>query len=92
MHVNHTADLVLEQLPSGAHAWLRPAAATQLDRYQRNPDRVVIVDQVDANRSPDDEEPRYWITDQGRRDLAMARAFGKGSTVAEARKGGEQPI
>jgi hypothetical protein len=36
MHANHTAtaDLVLEQLPSGDHAWLRPAAATQLDRYQ----------------------------------------------------------
>jgi hypothetical protein len=54
MHANHTAtaDLVLEQLPSGDHAWLRPAAATQLDRYRLNPDRVVIVDQA-----PDEPEP-----------------------------------
>jgi hypothetical protein len=148
MHANHTAtaDLVLEQLPSGDHAWLRPVAATELDRYRLNPDRVVIVDvvpdkpkfiaraecpqfvvqtqavylishaptadrvlqwftdpndidldvetldfgtvevlgQVDPNRSPDDEEPRYVLTEQGRRDLAMARAFDKGATVAAA--------
>jgi hypothetical protein len=46
MPTNNTADLVLEPLPNGEHAWLRP----------------------------DDDEPRYWITDQGRRALAAATA------------------
>jgi hypothetical protein len=147
MHANHTAtaDLVLEQLPSGDHAWLRPAAATQLDRYQLNPARVVIVDQAPVKPEPEPspraecpqfvvqtqtvylvshaptaaralqwfadksdieldvetldfgtvevlgqvrhhgepEDVRYWITEQGRRDLAMARACDKGLNVAD---------
>jgi hypothetical protein len=41
---------------------------------------------------PEPEDVRYVLTDQGRRALAMARAFDKGPTVAEAEKGGEQPI
>jgi hypothetical protein len=155
MHANHTAtaDLVLDRLPSGEHAWRRPAAATQLDRYRLNPDRVVITDPVPAQpeteRTPraecpqfavqtqtvylvshaptadrvlqwftdpndidldvetldfgtvevlgqvrpdgEPEDVRYWITEQGRRDLAVAAALDHGPTVAEARKGGKQP-
>jgi hypothetical protein len=147
MHANHTAtaDLVLERLPNGEHAYLRPIAATPVDRYRLDPARVVIADpvppkpkrtpraecpefvvqtqtvyrvshaptadrvlqwfadpndidldvetldfgtvevlgQVDPNRSPADEELRYVLTEQGRRDLAMARAFDKGMNVAD---------
>jgi len=42
----HASNQVLETLPNGEAAWLRP------------------------------EEPRYVLTDQGRRDLAMQRCFG----------------
>ena len=53
-------DLVLERLPSGELAWLRP-----------NPD--------------DDPDPRYVVTDAGRRALAMDALFGRPwPTVAEA--------
>jgi hypothetical protein len=147
MHANHTAiaDLVLERLPNGEHAYLRPPAIPQLDRYRLNHDRVVIVDpvpdkpkfipraecpqfvvqtqtvylvsgaptaaralqwfadkndidldvetldfgtvevlgQVRADGEPEDDEPRYWITDSGRRALATAAALDKGPTVAE---------
>jgi hypothetical protein len=67
MHANHTATagLVLEQLPSGDHAWLRPAPATQLDRYRLDPDRVVIVDQIPAKpepeRAPRAECPQFVV-------------------------------
>ena len=65
MHANHTAtvDLVLERLPCGDHAWLRPAAATQLDRYRLNPDRVVIADPVPAEPKfiPRDQLPRFVV-------------------------------
>src|SRR5712691_5907247 len=74
-----TNDLVLEPLPNGEHAWLRPAR--QLDRYQLNPERVVIVEQVEVADS--DDEPRYVLTDKGRRELAMAQLFDRGPTVAD---------
>jgi hypothetical protein len=146
MHPNPTAELVLEPLPNGQHAWLRPAVADQLDRYRLNPDRVVIVDQVESAAAPEpfiprdklpewvfetrthflvwaptaeralrwfvdesdidvdteiltfgqvdlvgqtvrsmeqEPEPRYVVTDQGRRDLAMSQLFDKGPTVAD---------
>lgn len=70
-----TDDLVLERLPNGEHAWLRPAPTDQLARYSLNPARVVIADT--------DEDPRYVLTDQGRRDLAMAHLFDRGPTVAD---------
>jgi hypothetical protein len=40
---------------------------------------------------PEPEDVRYVLTDQGRRDLAVAAALDHGPTVAEARKGGKQP-
>ena len=141
MHAKDTANntLVLEQLPNGESAWLRPIVTIGVDRYRLNPERVVIVDQVaepkftprdqlprfvvqtqtvyvvyaeTADRalrwfadqsdtdldvepfdfgqvevlgqlrpeSESDEDPRYWLTEQGRRALAMASLFG---TVAE---------
>lgn len=43
---------VLERLPSGEYAWLRPAT------------------------QPTNDEPRYVLTDQGRRDLRIAEALG----------------
>lgn len=46
-----SGDLVLERLPNGELAWLRPAP------------------------QPADEEPRYVLTDHGRRALAMAALF-----------------
>jgi len=55
-------DLVLERLPSGELAWLRPAT-----------DRVYTL------------PSRYWVTDLGRRALAMDALFGHPwPTVAEA--------
>src|ERR1700716_1944637 len=48
MHSNHTADLVLERLPNGEHALLRPES---------------------------EDDPLYVLTDQGRRDLALAQLF-----------------
>ena len=82
MHANHTAaDLVLEQLPSGEHAWLRPALSPTIERYQLDPERVVIVDQVEAKS--DDE--RYSLTVAGRRELAQERLFGLWPSVAAAR-------
>jgi hypothetical protein len=67
MHTNHTADLVLERLPNGEHAYLRPETAA-LDRYQLNPDRVVITDQVPAQpepeRTPRAECPQFVVQTQ----------------------------
>jgi hypothetical protein len=65
MHANHTAavaELVLEDYGAG-HAWLRPTQATPLDRYRLNPDRVVIVDLVDAEPTfiPRAELPRFVV-------------------------------
>ena len=51
------ADLVLERLPNGELAWLRP-------------------------ERPDDD-PRYVLTDLGRRALAMEHVFGSGPTISE---------
>jgi hypothetical protein len=50
----HAADLVLEPLPLGELAWLKPA----------------------------DDEPRYALTDAGRRDLRMAELFGASDAAA----------
>jgi hypothetical protein len=54
------SDLVLETLPSGEPAWLKPAPASPIDRY-RLTERVVIVDQV--------EDPRYVLTTEGRKAI-----------------------
>lgn len=75
MSSNANAEPQLERLPNGEHAYLRPETAP-LDRYRLNPDRVVIADD-------EPEDVRYVLTDQGRRDLAMARLFGPWPTVAE---------
>jgi hypothetical protein len=53
----HANALVLEPLPRGEFAWLKP----------------------------EDDEPRYVLTEQGHRALAMARLFDKGPTVAEVK-------
>jgi hypothetical protein len=50
------AELVLEPLPNGELAWLRPEL---------------------------DDDPRYALTDLGRRALAMEHLFGPGPTVSE---------
>ena len=55
--------LVLERLPSGEWAWLRPAPR----------ERSYVIPR------------RYWLTDRGRRALAMDALFGRPwPTVAEA--------
>lgn len=56
MSSNATADLVLERLPNGEHAYLRPEASP-LDRYRLDPDRVVIADPVPA-------EPKFIPREQ----------------------------
>ena len=50
------AELVLEPLPNGELAWLRPEL---------------------------DDDPRYALTDLGRRALAMEHLFGPGPTASE---------
>jgi hypothetical protein len=62
MSSNATAALVLERLPSGDHAWLRPET-TQLDRYRLDPARVVIVDPALAEPKfiPRDQLPRVIV-------------------------------
>jgi hypothetical protein len=54
--------LVLERLPSGEWAWLRPAPR----------ERSYVM------------PSRYWLTDRGRRALAMEALFGPWPTVSEA--------
>lgn len=66
--------LVLEQLPDGEFAWLRPKVSSPLDRY-RLTDRVVITEEGD--------DMRCVVTDAGRRALAEAACFGRCPTVAE---------
>lgn len=55
-------DLVLDRLPNGELAWLRPDVA------------------------PEDDDPRYVLTQRGRDELVHARAmqalFGPSATVA----------
>jgi hypothetical protein len=57
MHANDTAsaELVLDRLPSGELAWLKP----------------------------EDDEPRYTLTDLGRRELALAQLFDPSPAVAD---------
>jgi hypothetical protein len=70
----HTpADLVLERLPSGSYAWLRP----ELDRAIRDAERI---DRALGRRLGTD---RFALTDLGRRALAMERLFGPWPTLAE---------
>lgn len=85
MHSNGTADsapiddLVIEHLPSGEAAWLRPTTQTPrftLEACRLNPERAVIS-------ADSDEGPRYVLTEKGRRDLALALLFDKGPSVAE---------
>jgi hypothetical protein len=47
-HANAVSELVLERLPNGDYAYLKP----------------------------EDDEPRYTVTDSGRRALRMAEMFG----------------
>lgn len=54
------AELVLERLPNGEHAWLRP-----------------------STESYEAEDALFYVTDAGRRAVAMAALFGPAPTVAE---------
>ena len=80
-------NLVLEPLPNGEYAWLRPWLG----------EAVVDVDQVDQfltrllerrpepQPAPEPEEPRFALTDLGRHALAMKALFGQPwPKVAEA--------
>lgn len=78
------AGLVLEPLPNGEYAWLRPWLgeaihdAEQVDRFltrllERRPEP-----------QPEPEETRVALTDLGRRALAMERLFGEWPTLAAA--------
>jgi hypothetical protein len=60
--------LVLEQLPSGEYAWLRP---------------VRVVDAI-ALPHVDPDAPSGYLTDLGQRALALGALFGPWPTVAEA--------
>lgn len=55
-----STDLVLERLPNGTYAWLKP------ERH-----RAFIP------------PARYWLTDKGRRAIALDACFGPRPTVAE---------
>ena len=76
------AGLVLERLPSGEYAWLRP----ELDGAIRDAEQL---DQDLTRRlgwpepQPEPEE-RIALTDLGRRVLAMERLFGSWPTLAQA--------
>jgi hypothetical protein len=83
-----TSDLELVNYGAG-HAWLRPkldAAIRDADRLDQDLGRLL------DRRGAESPEPRYWITDEGRRALdedrracAMEALFGRPwSTVAEA--------
>jgi len=78
-------NLVLEPLPNGEYAWLRPWLG----------EAVADVDQVDQfltrllERRPEplpqpEREERVALTDLGRRALAMERLFGPWPTLAQA--------
>ena len=54
-HASNVAAFLLERLPSGELAYLKP----------------------------EDDEPRYLLTDASRRDLAVERLFGPWPTCAE---------
>jgi hypothetical protein len=82
-------DLVFERLPGGSYAWLRP----ELNAAIRDADQVDQALSRRLGRCADQPpEPRYWITDAGRRALdedrrarAMEALFGQPwPTVAEA--------
>jgi hypothetical protein len=80
--------LVRERLPNGELAWLRPqldAAIHKADQLDRD------LGQLLDWRGAEPREPRYWITDEGRRALdedrrarALEALFGRPlPTVAE---------
>jgi len=60
--------LVLDRLPSGELAWLRPDPEPR----QSQPRRSHVL------------PSRYWLTDHGRRAMALEALFGPWPTVAEA--------
>jgi hypothetical protein len=74
------AGLVLERLPSGDYAWLRPA----LDAAFRDADQVdqllarLLTRSPELCSAPEPDDTRYALTDLGRRALAMERLFGDG--------------
>ena len=74
--------LVLERLPNGELAWLRPELDTAIaDAEQLDQDLMRTLGWPE----PQPEDVRYTITDLGRRALAMERLFGDGwPTLAQA--------
>jgi hypothetical protein len=84
MHPNTNAvagdrnELLLERMPNGELCWLRPDRPLEkpagLSPLQRFAQRFAAA----TRRSP-----RYVLTDEGRRALAMSRLFDEGPTVAE---------
>jgi hypothetical protein len=83
-----TSDLVLDRLPNGELAWLRP----ELDTAIRDADQLdQDLGRLQERRGAESPEPRYWITGAGRRALdadrrarAMEALFGPWPTAAEA--------
>jgi len=70
------AGLVLERLPNGEYAWLRrelDAAIADADRLDQDLTRL-----LDRRPQPQpDDDPRFLLTDLGRRALAMEACFGR---------------
>ena len=78
-----SAGLVLERLPNGEHAWLRPELDAAIrDAEQLGKDLTRRLGWPEPQ--PEPENTRYTITDLGRRALAMARLFGPWPTLAQA--------
>jgi hypothetical protein len=79
------AGLVLERLPSGDYAWLRPELDAAIrDAEQLGKDLTRTLGWPEPRPEAEPEEIRYTLTDAGRRALAMARLFGPWPTLAQA--------
>ena len=73
--------LVLERLPNGELAWLRPELDAAIrDADQLDQDLIRLLGWPKPQPKP---ESRYWLTDLGRRALAMEALFGPWPTCAE---------
>ena len=78
------AGLVLERLPNGELAWLRPELDVAIaDAEQLDQDLTHTLGWPEPQPQPEPEDVRYTITDLGRRALAMERLFGPWPTVAQ---------
>jgi hypothetical protein len=77
------AGVVLERLPNGELAWLRPELdAVIRDAEQLGKDLARLLGRPEPESQP--EDTRYTLTDAGRRALAMERLFGPWPTLAQA--------